>query len=257
MSNFLDLIDKYKFGLIATLAVYMAIFIYLQMDSYTQYFPIEPFHEGSHVEVPEDDIKLRPENIMVPSDYNADVKNMARDVNDDRQRANENYSENRTVADVEAQYRALEEQMYRDAGGEKTREEIRKDMSKRKAEATAVAAANNKPQPAKVGGDVAYSGNVMVDWSLSKRSPHQNNNWYVRNPGYTCGHGSSGTITVIIKVNQNGDVTTADYDPSQSSGGNACMIEQAVKYAKKSRFSYSASADKIQTGRISYTFISQ
>jgi hypothetical protein len=35
------------------------------------------------------------------------------------------------------------------------------------------------------------------------------------------------------------------------------MIEQAVKYAKKSRFSYSASADKIQTGRISYTFISQ
>ena len=256
MSNFLELVDKYKFGLIATLSVYIAIFCYLQMSSYKQSFPIEAFHEGSHVEIPENDIKLRSENIMVPSEYNADVKNMARDVNDTRERALEDYSENRTDADIEAQYKALEEQMYRDAGGDKTRDEIREEMNDRKA-AAEIAAANNKIEPAKVGGDVVYSGNVMVDWSLAKRSPHQQNNWYVRNPGYTCGHGSSGIVTVIIKVNQNGNVTSAEYDSAQSRGGNACMIEQAVKYAKKSRFSYSASAGRIQTGRISYTFISQ
>lgn len=242
--------------MLATLGVYMAIFIYLQMDSYTQYFPIEPFHEGSHVEVPENDIKLRPENIQVPSDFNGDVKNMSRDVNDDRERSSENYSQNKSLADVEAEYKALEEQMYKEAGGDKTREEIRKEMEARK-EAAANAATNNNPKPAQEGGDVAYSGNVMVDWSLAKRSPHQNNNWYVRNPGYTCGHGSAGTVTVMIKVNQNGDVTNATYDPAQSSGGNDCMIEQAVKYAKKSRFNYSGGASKIQTGRITYTFISQ
>ena len=256
MSNFLDLIDKYKFGLIATLAVYMAIFIYLQMDSYTRYFPIEQFNEGSHVEVPEDDIKLRPENIQVPSDYNVDVKNMSRDVNDDRERSSENYSQNKSLADVEAEYKALEEQMYKEAGGHKTRDEIRKEMAARKEAATNVKT-NTNPKPAQEGGDVAYSGNVMVDWSLAKRSPHQNNNWYVRNPGYTCGYGSAGTVTVMIKVNQNWDVTSATYDPAQSSGGNQCMIEQAVKYAKKSRFDYSGSAAKIQTGRITYTFISQ
>ena len=65
MSNFLALIDKYKFGLIATLSVYVAIFIYLQMDSYKLYFPIEPFHEGSHVDILENDIKLKPENILL------------------------------------------------------------------------------------------------------------------------------------------------------------------------------------------------
>ena len=256
MSNFLALIDKYKFGLIATLSVYMAIFIYLQMDSYKQYFQIEPFHEGSYVEIPENDIKLKPENIMIPSGYNTDVKNMSRDVNDHRERAAENYSKNITAADIEAQYKELEEQMYRDAGGDKTRDQIRKEMDDRKAEVTTTVA-NSNPKPAKVGGDVVYSGNVMVDWSLAKRSPHENNNWYVRNPGYTCGYASSGTITVIIKVNKNGDVTLAEYDASQSNGGNVCMIEQAIKYAKKSRFSYSASANKMQTGRISYTFISQ
>ena len=35
------------------------------------------------------------------------------------------------------------------------------------------------------------------------------------------------------------------------------MIEQAVKYAKMSRFAYSAQAPKTQQGRITYTFIAQ
>ncbi|MDG1147916.1 MAG: hypothetical protein P8N52_06375 [Crocinitomicaceae bacterium] len=256
MNNFLDLVDKYKFGLIATLSVYIILFSYLQISSYQQSFPIEPFHEGSHVEIPENDIELKPENIRVPSDYNAGVKSMARDVNDERTRALDGYSENKTIADIEAHYKALEAQMYEDAGGSKTRDEIKKEMDARK-KMDAIQAANKKLEPAKVGGDVAYSGNVMVDWSLAKRSPHQQNNWYVRNPGYTCGHGSSGVVTVVIKVNRKGNVTSAEYDASQSQGGNACMIEQAVKYAKKSRFSYSTSASRLQIGRISYTFISQ
>jgi hypothetical protein len=256
MSNFLALIDKYKFGLIVTLSVYMAIFIYLQMNSYKQYFSIEPFHEGSHVEIPENDIKLKAENIIVHSDHYTDVKNMSRDANDYREHAAENFSKNKTVADIEAQYKELEEQMYLDAGGDKTRDEILREMNGKKAKGT-ITSANNNSKPAKVGGDVVYSGNVMVDWSLRNRSPHQNKNWYVRNPGYTCGYSSSGIITVIIKVNKNGDVILAEYDASQSNGGNVCMIKQAIKYAKKSRFSYSASANKIQTGRISYTFISQ
>jgi len=97
----------------------------------------------------------------------------------------------------------------------------------------------------------------MVDWELSSRNPHQNNNWYVRNPGYTCGYGSVGRVTILIKVNQGGSVTLATYDASQSNGANSCMIEQALKYAKLSRFDYSGGAPSMQQGRITYTFISQ
>jgi hypothetical protein len=134
MSNFLALIDKYKFGLIVTLSVYMAIFIYLQMNSYKQYFSIEPFHEGSHVEIPENDIKLKAENIIVHSDHYTDVKNMSRDANDYREHAAENFSKNKTIADIEAQYKELEEQMYLDAGGDKTRDEILREMNGKKSE---------------------------------------------------------------------------------------------------------------------------
>ena len=256
MSKFLDLMDKYKFGLLAALATYIIIFMYLQMESYTQYFPIEPFHDGSYVEIPEEDVHLKPENILVPSEFSSDVKNMSRDANDTRERSYDNYYQNVSDAQVEKELRELEQQMYDEAGGEKTREQIRREMEQRQNTSTS-STEDNTPKPTQHTGNTAYAGNVMVDWSLSSRTPHQNNNWYVRNPGYTCGYGASGQVTVLIKVNQSGSVTAADYDASQSSNASDCMIQQAVKYAKMSRFNYSGSAPKIQGGRITYVFISQ
>ncbi len=256
MSKFLNAIDKYKFGLLAVLATYIVIFMYLQMESYTQYTPFEPFHDGSYVQVPDEDIKLKPENVDVPSDFSSDVKNMARDANDERERSTEKYYQNKSSEQVMAEYKALEKQMYDEAGGDKTRAQIQAELDKKLKELESKPTNENK-KPSKEGGDVAYGGNVMVDWSLPSRNAHQKNNWYVRNPGYTCGYGSAGRVTVMIKVNQSGNVTVAEYDPSQSSGANACMIEQAIKYAKLSRFDYSSSAPKIQQGRITYTFVAQ
>ena len=53
----------------------------------------------------------------------------------------------------------------------------------------------------------------------------------------------------------NGDVVSATYDEIQSQSANSCMIEQAVKYAKMSRFSFDNK--KSQAGRITYTFVTQ
>jgi len=105
------------------------------------------------------------------------------------------------------------------------------------------------------GAKTVYAGNVMVSWSLSQRTAHLNNNWYVRNPGYTCGQGSSGKITVQIKVNQNGSVIDAIV--LSSGGASDCMTQQAIKYAKLSRFNYSSTASTSQVGTITYTFVSQ
>ena len=105
------------------------------------------------------------------------------------------------------------------------------------------------------GAKTVYAGNVMVEWSLAQRTAYQNNNWHVRNPGYTCGYGSSGKVTVQIKVNQNGNVIQAAV--LSSSSANECMTQQALKYAKLSRFNYSNSASTGQVGTITYTFLSQ
>jgi len=253
VNNFLDKLDKYKFGLLAALATYIFIFIYLQLQSYTQYIPYDPFYDGSYIEIPDNEIMLKAENILLPNDMTQDVKNMARDVNDTREKSYEEYYQNASDESVAEEYRKLEQQMYEDAGGEKTRTEIRDEMAQRKLNEA-------KQQPKNDGvkqetGNQSYAGNVMVDWVLSNRNAHKKNNWFVRNPGYTCGYGASGVVTVMIKVNQNGNVISATYDANQSRGASSCMIKQAVKYAKMSRFDYAKA--KSQEGRITYTFVAQ
>ncbi len=254
MNSLLDAIDRYKYGLIAVLTVYIAIFIYLQMNSYTHYFAIEAFNaEGPQVEIPEDDIRLRPENILVPAEFSGDVKNMARDANDSRERSNEEYSANKSSEEVRAEYEALEQKMYEEAGGQKTRDQIREEMEKRNLVPPPTNDGANKA--ANNGSDNAYGGKVLADWELKSREPHQKNEYYIRKPGYLCENGSSGSVMVLIQVNQAGYVTSATVDASQSGGANSCMIRYALESAKKSRFSYSGSASQAQSGWINYTFV--
>ena len=94
----------------------------------------------------------------------------------------------------------------------------------------------------------------MVEWELTGRTAYKNDNWYVRNPGYTCGYNSKGTIVVRIKVNRNGSVVDAQVDNASSIQVSACMKSKALEYAKKSRFDFKSSGSTIQTGYISYKF---
>ena len=254
MNRFFNIVDRYKYGIIAAFASYIAIFMYLQMVTYTQYYPIEPFFEEPRLIIP-DEIQLKTDNIQATPMESGEVKNIARDRNDTRKRSMENWSQNKASSrDVEQDVRNYEKQLFESSGGAKERERIKQEMENRKSNQKP-SSTSPKENTSTAGGNTAYAGSVMVDWSLNGRTPHQNNNWYVRNPGYTCGHGSSGRITVRITVNQNGDVINAV--PSSTGSANGCMIEQALKYAKMSRFNFSGTAPKTQEGTIVYSFISQ
>ena len=234
--------------------MYMFIFAYLQISSYTEYFPIEAFHDGPSIENA-DEILVSQEQIEVSEGFKEELTNVSRDMNDSRERSSEEFYENQSAQDIEQAVKDYEKQIQESTGGEQERQKIiaeierLKELEKEKTSA--------KPDKAKRGGDKAAAGNVMVEWSLEDRLPHQEDNYWVRNPGYTCGFGSNGVVTVEIKVNQTGSVTSAEFSPLKSNGANPCMIEQAVKYAKLSRFKYSANAPKIQAGVIVYRFASQ
>lgn len=255
MSNFLDILDRYKFGFIAAFAVFVGFFIYLEMKSYVTYTPLEPFMQASVDVVEEEELLITPEDLQIIPDYQSgDVKSISRDRSDSRERSSENWSQNRSGADVEQSVKDFEKGLFENASGVGERAKIKKEMEERQSQRSTSTTKTNTKTTTSGGGDKAYSGNVMVDWSLAGRSPHQNNNWWVRNPGYTCGYGSAGRVTIGIKVNQNGDVISAE--TLSSSGANGCMLEQALKYAKLSRFNYAGTA-KTQEGTITYTFVSQ
>ena len=258
MNRFFELIDKYKFGLIAVVAGYVFIFSYLQMESYTKYTPISSFQDGPEI-IPEEEIILDPGQIEVPPNYSGDVKNMVRDRNDKREKSWEDYSQNKSSKSIEQQVKNYEAKLFEESGGKADREKMiqeYKDKLQRDADQKKKDAAKNKGDANSNGGAKQFAGSVMVDWELSNRNAHQNNNWNVRNPGYTCGKGS-GLVVIIISVNQGGNVVSQKYDASSSTGATECMITQAMKYAGMSRFDYSGTAPRTQEGKIYYTFVSQ
>lgn len=259
MNNFFDFIDKHKFGILIAVLAYIGIFIYSQIETFPKEYRISVWDERTKLE--KEEIEIQPENIELQPQVNAngEIKNIASDVNDQREKSYENWDENKaskSSASLDQRIKDLEKQYYSESGESAKREKIQQEIDKLKKNETK----NNpdtKTNTNTQGGEKAYAGKTMVSFDLDKRDAFQGNKWYVRNPGYTCGEGSSGEVVIKIKVEQSGNVISATYAPELSSGANPCMIDQAKKYAKLSRFNYSASAPKVQEGTISYVFISQ
>jgi hypothetical protein len=259
MKSFLNRPEHFFLALIAALSVYVVIFMYFQISSYQELVPIERFYNYSRVETPEE-ITLKPDQIEVPKDAGGEVRNIARDNNDSRKRSKENWSENvqSGVKDPVQSAKDFEKKLFEEAGGAKERERIQKEMEERKKnQTTTQTEKSTNNQPSNSGKSNQYAGDVMVDFSLTGRTAFENNNWHIRNPGYTCGHGSAGTVVVLVSVDKTGRVIGSSIDESRTTNATSCMREQALKYAGISKFNFSDKAPVRQEGYIRYRFVSQ
>jgi hypothetical protein len=235
-------IDRHKLGILAAFSVYILVFIFLEIITYQTYFPIQPFNDQPTISITTDELLITKENLQVEQDS----KNISKDQNDLREQSISDWQENKSD-DINQSIIDYEKSLHQD------------NVSKNDNIVKESENDNNdlKPQTLNTNNNVktAYGGNVMVSWSLTERTAHLNNNWYVRNPGYTCDQDSYGKITIQIKVDQNGSVIYASV--LEKGDASQCMINQAIKYAKLSRFNYSITATPNQIGTITYTFISQ
>jgi hypothetical protein len=235
-------IDRHKLGILAAFSVYILVFIFLEIITYQTYFPIQPFNDQPTISITTDELLITKENLQVEQDS----KNISKDQNDLREQSISDWQENKDD-EINQSIIDYEKSLHQDNVGKNNNIVKENDNN------------NNdlKPQVLNTNNNVktAYGGNVMVSWSLTERTAHLNNNWYVRNPGYTCDQDSYGKITIQIKVDQNGSVIYASV--LEKGDASQCMINQAIKYAKLSRFNYSITATPNQIGTITYTFISQ
>ena len=236
------LIDRYKLGILAAFSVYIVVFIFLEIITYQTYFPIQPFNDQPTISITTDELLITKENLQVEQD----LKNISKDQNDLREQSTNDWQENK-ADEINQSIIDYEKSLHQDNVSKndnivKENEDDNNDL---------------KPQVLNNNNNVktVYGGNVMVSWSLTERTAYLNNNWYVRNPGYTCDQDSYGKITIQIKVDQNGSVIYASV--LEKGDATQCMINQAIKYAKLSRFNYSITATPNQIGTITYTFISQ
>lgn len=257
MNRFFVFIDKHKFGLIAALMVYLGLFLYFHLETYQKIYLIPVWDERAELEDPE--IAIKPENIEINSPQNpaGDIKSISRDANDSRDKSYDNWSKDKASKEAEQRVKEWEQQDFKESGGEAKREQLKREQENKLKNQNKTNTNVKTEKTTNQGGNTAFKGSVMVEWQLKDRQPHLNDSWQIRNPGYTCGEGSTGTVFIKIKVNQSGQVVSAVYVATKSSQANACMIEQALKYAKLSRFNYESKATTSQEGYINYVFVAQ
>ena len=246
--------DHFILAIVSAFGVYVLLFIYFQVTEYKQTIQLTEKDDFSRIEDVKE-IEIKKQNIEVPNVNSKEVKNIVRNNEDTREKSNENWSENSPTNDPEKSIKDFEKKLFEDARGNKPQNQVVKtseEQNIQKQVTDTKVKVNNSGNKSN-----QYSGNVMVDFYLPGRTAYDNNNWHIRNPGYTCGFGSSGVVVINIEVNLSGKVIKITYDASKSSNASSCMIQQAKKYAQMSRFNFSGNSDNEASGYIRYQFISQ
>ena len=139
------------------------------------------------------------------------------------------------------------DELYREA--ERLAKELQEGQSRADESQDSFAAVQEEKKEKKTEQAKPYSGPSVLSWSLDGRKASR-----LPIPAYRCYGG--GEITVIITVNNRGDVLNAKVDENVSSR-DRCLQEFAVRAARLSKFSASVDAPARQMGTITYSFIAQ
>ena len=139
------------------------------------------------------------------------------------------------------------EELYKEA--ERLAKELQEGQHKADDTPDSFAAVQEEKKEKKKEEAKPYSGPSVLSWSLDGRRASR-----LPIPSYRC-YGA-GEITVIITVNNRGDVVNAKVDDSTSSQ-DGCLRTFAIRAARLSKFSASPEAPARQMGTITYAFIAQ
>ncbi len=249
--------EHYLRALVVVASLYMGVFIYLELSTVVKEDLIqgEELYEVQLEQLDEQEKKeLREEMNMQQAQ---DLRSIARDMNDTRPVSEEDWSTQvagQGQENAEQRAKDFETQVFAETGGEQTRAQIKQLSQARIQQLKQQGQISPSPSNISSSSSNQYAGAVMVDFSVGGRNAYEQNTWYVRNPGYTCGFNASGTVYIEIEVLNSGRVGSAQYMSSKSLNASPCMIEQAIKYAKMSRFTDGNSTVK---GYIKYRFEAQ
>ena len=255
MDNLLIYIEKYKFAILGTVLFHVAFFFYFNFKTIER--PFRLADPSIEVAVPLEDIEFDPEimkklELTKNNQVSEQVYNEAADANDTREKSYDNYSTQELDQEVESEAKDLEQQYFNEwasthdnGDGSNGSADIQVDKDKSQKNQNNIDKSNIK-----TGGSNSFAGEVMVSFNLKNRKAHS-----LPKPGYTCN--SSGTVVIDIKVDKSGEVKSASLNSGLSSSADDCMIEKAIRYAKKSRFNFSSSAPATQEGTITYKFVNK
>lgn len=248
----LDFIKKHKYGIAGTLVFHLLLVAFfsikkVDLPAFEKKSPvlltfdfteeIEDIEESDEMEeLLEDDNNLSEDAI------NEKIQNLMRDANDRRKKSNKNFTEQEIEAQLEQKYKDLEQQII------ENRKKQGKGFDPSKYESTFDKNAIQN-ETSSSANDTQAAGRVATECSIPERK------CYAKTPAYRCP--SSGKVFIDIKINQKGEVISAKVNERKSTTSDACITNEALKYAKMLRANQDFNAPKSQNGFVSFHFIEQ
>ncbi len=248
MDNLLCFLEKHKYGLLASFATYMFIFIYLHLQSYNEKYEIENYSaQNLRDSKTDEEVSINMENIKLASYSQKDNSiNTVKNLNDQRTESETDWSEDYPI-ELDRQNYKVEDDQELNASKEHLRE-IQNSVEERNNKVKLNEKEDNTQKTPTVSSSSSVKGSVLVSYNVPNRKSIR-----LSIPGYSCK--SAGRIAIKVTVDMYGDVINAKFDASQSSSNEPCMVELAKNFAKqKSRFNKSSKSD---SGWIYYTFEAQ
>lgn len=158
-----------------------------------------------------------------------------------------NVTVNRSPGQLKDDRNTDAEKLYRDA--ERLAEELKSGQNRQDDPEDYASTGQKQDKEEPITKKQTYSGPSVLSWSLEgRRASH------LPIPAYRCI--GAGQVTVIIAVNNQGQVMNAKVDEDISSS-DGCLRSFAIRAARLSRFSSSTTAPSRQMGTITYAFIAQ
>ena len=248
--NFFEYIEKHKFSILGTLGIHILLLVWLNL----QLIVSVPYVANERVVMQLDftesedseEVETNENNEEIGESISAPLTNVAANANQEKTTyTNQSFSKSKADQEVLDELKRLEAEEFnsiehseeKEEEDQQEKETIDKSLVKKDAE---------KNDNASYGNDVKATANYYLPKRKPQRKP---------TPSYKCK--SQGVVTVIIKVNQKGDVSSTSIDESKTNTDSECLRSEALIYAKRWRFTQDFNDETRKEGWIKFTYASQ
>lgn len=239
--NLGQIIVKYRYGIIVTTAVHLLLFFYLSNTMIKDYEIISQDEEI----LAEFDFTQEEPQYLNNSDYQQrELVNAAANELQSKSTYTSSFDKSSMDKSIEDELKDLENQFFEEL--KEGRDEVKEINQDKNNNSSVIDENAEQNDNASLGADVA----ATASYSLKNRYDLE-----LPAPSYICR--KEGVVVVNIKVNQKGDVKSVSVNTSGTNTSNECLMNEALRYAKRARFNQDFNAVSQQTGTIKFVFARQ
>lgn len=244
--NFFSYIEQHKFSILGTIAVHIILLVWFNLTLVIH----KPYQAKERVVMRLDFSDTEQESSPTESQQSegqsaGELTNVVANANQDETTyTNQHFSKSKADQEILDELKQMEADEFNSIEHSVDVKELPDEKS--------TVDNNLIKEGAKENENAAYGNDVMATASyyLKNRTPQRK-----PTPSYKCT--TEGTVVVLIKVNQKGQVVSASIDEAKTNTKNDCLRNEAINYSKRWRFTQDFNDAVRKSGWIKFSYVAQ